>query len=91
MHQIFMLATKLALVGVVVASLVAPISASAGHATNPCSLISPRRTGGISEMASCGTQGVRDDRAQFVRAINYADVPGAKRPPGAIPAGIQRV
>jgi hypothetical protein len=61
--------TKLTLVGVVVAGFVAPISASGGNAPHSCPLVSPQRNGGISEMASCGTQGVRDDRAQFVRAI----------------------
>lgn len=84
--------TKLALVGVVAASLVAPISASGGNASQACPLVSPHRGGGISEMASCGTQGVREDRAQFVRAITwYAAVPDATRPPNAIPVGIERV
>ena len=84
--------TKLAYIGVVAASLIAPISASAGHAQHSCSPVAAQRSGGISEMASCGTQGVRDDRAQFVRAITwYAAVPDAKQPPGATPAGIERV
>jgi hypothetical protein len=45
------------------------ISASAGHAPlHSCSIVSPQRSGGISEMASCGKWGVRGNRAQFVRA-----------------------
>jgi len=72
MHRNFKLGIKLAFVGVVVAAVVAPISASAGHGTKACPIISPRRSGGISEMASCGTSGVRANRAQFVRAITRA-------------------
>jgi hypothetical protein len=61
---------KLLLIGVVIAGLAAPISASARQARLPsCSIVSPQRSGGISEMASCGKWGVRGDRAQFVRAI----------------------
>jgi len=77
MQRISTLAIKLSLVGVVVAGLVAPISSSAGHAANQCSYISPRRSGGISEMAACGTSGVRGDRAQFVKAITR---PAGNRP-----------
>ena len=60
----------LAFVGViaVVVALVAAISASAGRATHPCSF-SPKRSGGISEMAPCGTMGLRGNRKQFVAAI----------------------
>ena len=47
----------------------APIFTSAGHVAQTCSIISPQRTGGISEIAPCGMSGVRGDRAQFVRAI----------------------
>jgi hypothetical protein len=46
-----------------------PISMSIGHVTHSCSFISRQRTGGISEMASCGKSGVRGNREQFVRAI----------------------
>lgn len=53
-----------------------PISWSPGHASQPCVLISPKRSGGISEMASCGKWGVRGNRSQFVRAI---DTPVASR------------
>jgi hypothetical protein len=61
---------KLALLGVAIAGLVALISASAGHARlHSCSIVSPQRNGGISEMASCGKWGVRGNRAQFVKAI----------------------
>jgi hypothetical protein len=61
---------KLVLVGVVAAGLGAPISAFAGHARlHSCPIVSPQRSGGISEMASCGKWGVRGDRAQFVVAI----------------------
>jgi hypothetical protein len=61
---------KLALIGVVAAGLVAPISASAGHAPHSCQFVSPQRSGGMSEMASCGTSGVKANRVQFVRALN---------------------
>jgi hypothetical protein len=63
---------KVGLIGVVVAAacIAAPISASAGDETHACSLISPQRGGGISEMAACGKWGVRGDRVQFVEAIN---------------------
>jgi hypothetical protein len=77
MHLKFKLGAKVAFVGVVVAAVVAPIAASAGHGTNACTPISPRRSGGISEMASCGTSGVSGDRAQFVRAITR---PAENRP-----------
>ena len=60
---------KLALIGVVVAGFVAPISAAARHASHSCSLISPQRSGGISEMSSCGNSGVKGNRAEFVAAI----------------------
>jgi hypothetical protein len=60
---------KLALIGVVVACLVAPISAPAGHVSS-CPLASPKRSGGISEMASCGNAGLKGNRAEFVKAIN---------------------
>jgi hypothetical protein len=53
------------------------ISASAAHATQSCSFISPQRTGGVSEMASCGKRGVRGNRAQFVGAITR---PAGNRP-----------
>jgi hypothetical protein len=69
MHRIFMLVIKFAVIGVVVGGLVAPISASAGNGPHSCSFISPHRTGGISEMATCGKWGVRGNRTQFVRAI----------------------
>jgi hypothetical protein len=77
MHRIFVFTIGLALIGVVVAGLVAPISASAGRATNPCPPSSPRRSGGISEMVSCGERGVRGNRAQFVSAITR---PAGDRP-----------
>jgi hypothetical protein len=59
------------LVGLVVAAVVAPISASAGHASRAaCSSASPQRSGGISEMVACGNSGVRGNRAEFVSAIS---------------------
>ena len=62
---------KLAYIGVAIAGLVAPISASAvGHAPYSCPFVSPQRSGGISEMASCGKSGVKGNRVQFVKAIN---------------------
>jgi hypothetical protein len=61
---------KLAQIGVAIAGLVAPISASAGHAPYSCPFVSPQRSGGISEMASCGKSGVKGNRVQFVKAIN---------------------
>ena len=68
---------KLALIGVVIAGLVAPISAAGRRAQHSCSLISPQRSGGISEMASCGNSGVKGNRAEFVAAITR---PAANRP-----------
>jgi hypothetical protein len=62
--------SKLALSAVVVAGLIAPISASAEHAPHSCPHASPQRSGGISEMAACGKSGVKGNRVQFVRAIN---------------------
>jgi hypothetical protein len=76
MQRIFMLLVKLVAVGVIVAGLGALTesrSYGAGEWNNTpaasCSFISPQRTGGISEMASCGKSGVRGNRAQFLRAI----------------------
>lgn len=63
--------SKLVTIGALVGALTASASA-AGHgvrALNSCSSISPQRSGGISEMASCGSQGIRGNRAQFVKAI----------------------
>ena len=57
------------LLAMLAAGLAVPISASAGHGPYSCSLGAPQRSGGISEMAACGSSGVRGDRAQFVRAI----------------------
>jgi hypothetical protein len=63
--------SKLALSAVVVAGLIAPISAFADeHAPHSCPHASPQRSGGISEMAACGKSGVRGNRVQFVKAIN---------------------
>jgi hypothetical protein len=63
--------SKLALGAVVVAGLIAPISASAAYAPPVrCPIISSLRSGGISEMATCGKSGVRGNRVQFVKAIN---------------------
>lgn len=61
---------KAAVIGVAVTALVAPISAS-GRDTHRCS-VSPQRSGGISEMAPCGTLGERGNRGQFVTAITRA-------------------
>jgi hypothetical protein len=64
------MAIELIIVGLLVASVVAPISASAGHAPRACSTASPQRSCGISEMVSCGKSGVRGNRAEFVSAIS---------------------
>jgi hypothetical protein len=55
--------SKLAIIGLVVTVLGLPVSASAGHLRHRSSCVS------VSEMASCGKQGVRGNRAQFVAAI----------------------
>jgi len=66
--------SKLVTIGALVAALSASASAAghgvrAHHDLNSCSFISPQRSGGISEMASCGRSGVRGNRAEFMRAI----------------------
>jgi hypothetical protein len=55
--------SKLAIIGLVVAVLGMPISASAGHLRHTHSCVS------LSEVVSCGKQGVKGNRAQFVAAI----------------------
>jgi hypothetical protein len=66
--------TKLALITIVVAGLGVSAPASTGlvrsHA-GACSTGSAweKRQGGISEIVSCGRQGVKGNREQFVKAI----------------------
>jgi hypothetical protein len=55
--------SKLAIVGLAAAVLGMPISASASHLRHSHSCVS------YSEMVSCGKQGVKGNRAQFVAAI----------------------
>jgi hypothetical protein len=54
--------SKLAIIGLV-AVLGLPVSVSAGHLRHRPSCVS------VSEMVSCGKQGVKGNRAQFVAAI----------------------
>jgi hypothetical protein len=70
MQRNFMPAIKLALVGLVVAGFVAPISASGGNAPNSSPLVSPRRSGGgISEIhaqrIAAGQAEVRQSQTQY--------------------------
>jgi len=55
--------SKLTIVGLFVAVLGLPVSASAGHPRHGPACVS------VSEMVSCGKQGVKGNRAQFVAAI----------------------
>jgi hypothetical protein len=55
--------SKFAVIAAVIAALGTPISASAGHVRHSHSCVS------LSEMASCGKQGVKGNRVQFVAAI----------------------
>jgi hypothetical protein len=57
--------SKLAIMGLVAAVLGMPVSASAGHVRHRhvCS--------SLSEMVSCGKQGVKGNRAQFMAAVTW--------------------
>jgi hypothetical protein len=55
--------SKLTIIGLVAAVLGMPVSASAGHVRHRDACSS------LSEMVSCGKQGVKGNRAQFVAAI----------------------
>jgi hypothetical protein len=55
--------SKLAIIGLVVAVLGLPISASADRTQHRAACVS------ISEMVPCGKLGVRGDRAQFMAAV----------------------
>lgn len=65
--------SKLAVVGLAVASLAGPASSYAGQASLHSGACYgsgwQRRAGGISEMVSCGSHGVSGARAQFVKAV----------------------
>lgn len=54
--------SKFALIAAVIAALGVPFSASAGHLRHSHPCVS------LSEMVSCGKQGVKGNRAQFVAA-----------------------
>jgi hypothetical protein len=54
--------SKLVIIGLAVAVLGTPITASAGHLRHSAAC------GSLSEMVSCGKQGVKGSRAQFVAA-----------------------
>ena len=56
--------SKLALIGLVIAALGVPASATAVHERHSHACQS------LSEMVSCGKHGVRGNRAQFVAAIS---------------------
>ena len=63
---------KLAVIGlaVVVLAVAAPSSAGRVHDPKGCyGPVGPRRAGGISELVSCGSQGVTGSRTQFVQAV----------------------
>ena len=64
--------SRLAVIGLAVASLAVAASSSAGqvrHHSGACYGSDwQRRAGGISEMVSCGSRGVSGTRAQFVEA-----------------------
>jgi hypothetical protein len=72
--------SKLAVVGLAVASLAVPAPSSAGqvrlHSGACYGSAWQHRFGGISEMVSCGSHGVSGARAQFVKAVTRPVDPG---------------